>query len=119
MYVRADGGPAGAPDAFARLETALGGPRGRRFLGWLKDGEYRACAVVRPGEDPAAYGLAKELVPGGAYARARHEGPFARLPETFRALERLHRVDATRPDLEDYRSRDEVFALLPVLAEPS
>ena len=121
LYVRAEGGPAGAPGAFARLETALGGPRGRRFYGWFHGGEYRACAVRKEGDDPTALGLAEGTLPGGPYARARHEGPFHTIHETFHALGLRHAVDPDRADLEDYRREDEVWALLPVrltLPEP-
>ena len=84
LYVRADGGPAGAPAAFARLEATLGGPKGRRFLGWFRDGEYRACVVRRDGE-PAGP-LAEDTVPGGAYARARHDGPWHDTDNVLAAL---------------------------------
>ncbi len=116
LYVRAEGGPAGAPAAFARLEAALGGPRGRRFYGWLHEGEYRACAARKAGDDPTALGLAEGSLPGGPYARARHEGPFHAIHETFHALESRHAVDPGRASLEDYRREGEVWALLPVRA---
>ena len=115
LYVRADGGPAGAPEAFERLEATLGGPKGRGFLGWFRDGEYRACVVRRDGE-PAGL-LEEDTVPGGAYARARHEGPAHRIHETFGALLTAHAPDRTRPSLEDYRRHDEVWALLPVATD--
>jgi hypothetical protein len=46
LFVRAVGGPAGAAAAFERLEATLGGPRGRRFWGWLRDGEYRNALLT-------------------------------------------------------------------------
>ncbi len=117
LFVEAEGGPAGASAAFARLEMALGGPRGRRFYGWLLDGRYRACALRKDADDPAALGLSEGTLPGGRFARARHEGPFDRIHETFAALTSEHPkdVDASRADVEEYRREGEVYALLPVL----
>jgi hypothetical protein len=116
LYVRAEGGPAGAPQAFARLEAALGGPRGRRFYGWFHRGEYRACAVRLAGDDASALGLSEGTLDGGRYARARHEGPAPRIHETFLALLGAHGTDETRADLEEYRRADEVYALHPIPA---
>lgn len=119
LYVRAENGPAGAGPAFARLEKALGGPKGRRFLGWFFRGEYRACVVRKDGDDPVALGLAEDVIPGGDYAKARHEGPAPTIHETFRRLLEAYPEDRERPSLEDYRRHDEVIALLPVLSGPT
>jgi DNA gyrase inhibitor GyrI len=114
LYVAATGGPAGAPAAFERLERALGGPRGRRFLGWYDGEEYRACVARKDSDDPATLGLEAATIQGGPYARARHRGPPDRIHETFRDLLSRHAEDRSRPSLEDYRGADEIYALLPV-----
>ncbi len=113
LFVRASGGPAGAAAAFARLEAALGGPRGRRFWGWLQAGEYRACVVRQAGDDPAFLGVEEGALPAGLHARARHDGPFPAIHETFAALLREHPEDSARPSLEEYRRADEVWVYLP------
>jgi hypothetical protein len=55
--VRAEHGPAGAADAFTQLEEVLGGPHGRRFVGWLRSTEYRTSVVRRNGDDARSLGL--------------------------------------------------------------
>jgi hypothetical protein len=71
LYVRAERGPEGAAAAFAALERALGGPRGRRFYGWLKDGEYRACVVKKASDDAEALGLGTAAALRAAQAHVR------------------------------------------------
>ena len=114
LFVRAEGGPAGAPAAFARLEAALGGPRGRRFWGWFHRGEYRACAETKPGDDASRLALEAGTLPAGRFARARHAGPAPEIHRTFLALIERFGTDASRADLEEYRREDEVYALHPV-----
>jgi hypothetical protein len=114
LFVQAEGGAAGAHAAFEHLERAIGPLNGRRFYGWYQGGTYRACVVRRDGDDGRRLGLSEGTLAGGTYARARHHGPFERLHETFRALQQRHSADRTRPDLEEYRRSDEVWALLPV-----
>jgi hypothetical protein len=114
LFVRSPDGPLGAGAAFGRLESALGGPKGRRFLGWFHRGEYRACVVRKPEDDPVALGLEEGRLAGGRYARRRHVGPLERIHETFRALLAVHAEDPDRPSLEEYRRHDEVYALLPI-----
>ncbi|MBI2900418.1 MAG: hypothetical protein HYY17_09540 [Planctomycetes bacterium] len=53
-YVVADGGVGGSRAAFDRLEAKVGSLKGRRFFGALRQGEYRACVAIEPGDEPAA-----------------------------------------------------------------
>jgi hypothetical protein len=119
MYVASTRGLAGAPEAFERLEARLPGLKGRRFYGVFDGHAYRACVAVLPGEDPAALGLERCVVPGGAYARAKLVGWRDRLPEIGETFDRLiaeHGDDTTRPAIEVYRSSRELILLSPVPA---
>ncbi len=55
MCVRAEDGPQGARGAFRRLEAKLSSLRGRKFYGTYHAGEYHACVVLQPGDDPLVY----------------------------------------------------------------
>ena len=117
MYVIADGGPAGASDAFRKLEARLPGLKGRRFYGTYSGEEYRACVQMRPDDDPAALGLATCVVPGGKYARSKLVDWQERTPEigeTFNQMGEEHCADASRPTIEYYRSSRELVLLFPI-----
>lgn len=57
MYLVAEGGPAGAKDAFNQLEGKLSSLRGRKFYGTFQPetGEYRACVALESGEIPSGW----------------------------------------------------------------
>jgi hypothetical protein len=117
LCVVAEGGPAGGPAAFGALEAAIGGPRGRKFYATYHDGEYRACAALRDGDDPQAIGLAVWRIPGGEYERRKlvdWQERLDEIPATFEAMADECRVDDTRPSVEYYRSARQVVLLLPV-----
>lgn len=102
-----------------RME-ALVGTRGRRFYGAMHvpTGEYWVCVERKKEDDPAALGLEAGTLPGGRYVRARLKGEppavYAQIPATFNALEKMVTPDATRPEIEFYRERDEIDLLVPV-----
>ena len=54
MYILADGGPAGAQQAFDKLESKLTSLKGRRFYGTFQAGEYRACVALLSNDKPEA-----------------------------------------------------------------
>lgn len=117
MFVRAEGGPAGARQAFASLEAKLPSTKGRKFYGVFHRGEYRACVAIAPGDDPAALGLQAAVIPGGHYARARlydWQQKVDRIHEVFMGLHEGRTVDDSRPDVEFYRSARELVCLLPI-----
>lgn len=120
MYVASTRGTLGAPAAFEALEARLPSLKGRRFYGVYDGREYRACVAIEPGDDPAALGLARCVIPGGAYARERMLGWRERIPEIPEAFDRLiaeHGDDTTRPAIEFYRSSRELILLSPILRE--
>ena len=67
------------PAAWRGLGAARSGWWGftaRKFFGTFdpSTGEYRVCAQIREGDDPAALGLETTMIPGGTYLRARLRG---------------------------------------------
>lgn len=117
LFVRAEGGPAGARKAFDALEGKLPTLKGRKFYGAVQDGEYRACVALAPGDDPAAWGFETGVLPGGRYARAKladWRSQVHEIARTFRALAEGRDVDPTRPAIEFYRSSRELVCLLPI-----
>ncbi len=61
--------------AWAAFEAAVG-LRGRKFYGAFDAaaGTYSVCAVLRPGDDPSAFGAERATLPGGRYACVRLNG---------------------------------------------
>lgn len=107
--------------AWAELEEAVGSMRGRKFYGAFdpRTKEYRACTVIRDGDDPEALGLERGMLAGGRYARRRLTGePPAVYRQILPAAKRLAaRPDADRqaPSIEFYRRRDVIDLLQPLL----
>lgn len=121
MYLVAEGGTAGARDAFKRLEGKLPSLRGRKFYGTFQPvtGEYRACVALEPGDEPDRMGLTRGVIPGGLYAREKMKDWMSRIDDigrTFTALSERQRdrVDTTRPSVEFYRSQNDLILLLPI-----
>jgi hypothetical protein len=102
-----------------RLEELVG-LRGRAFFGafYPRTREYRICARVQEGDDPATLGLESGSLPGGRYLRARLRGEppqvYDRIGPTFQALLEAAESDESRPSIEHYRRHDEIDLLLPI-----
>jgi len=117
MYVVAEGGPSGAPAAFAVIEAALGSLQGRRFFATYDRAEYRACVAIQGGDDPTALGLTIGRIPGGEYERTRMadwQNHIDEIGPTFQAMAAATEPDWSRPCIESYRSSNELLLLLPV-----
>jgi hypothetical protein len=120
VFVRTTDDLHGMQRAWARLEAAVG-TRGRKFFGAFDPGtrEYRACAEMREGDDPAALGLESGTLSGGRYRRARIRGEppaiYEQIGPTFHSLAQSAEADSTRPSIEVYRRRDQIDLLLPVV----
>ena len=119
MYVTAHGGLAGVKEAWEKLESKIGSPKGRKFYGtyFKEKGEYRACVAMKEDDDPAALCLAVDTIPGGKYADSKltdWSRKVQDIPLIFRELESKHDADDTRPGIEFYRSQRELILLLPV-----
>jgi DNA gyrase inhibitor GyrI len=120
IFMRADADTSPAIQrAWAEFETAVG-LKGRKFFGAFYDetGEYRVCTQLKEGDDPKALGFELGTLPGGPYLRARLQGEppaiYNRIQPTFEEMAKQATVDAARPSIEFYRSRDVIDLLLPV-----
>jgi hypothetical protein len=117
LFVRAEGGPAGASAAFEELERRLPTLRGRKFFATCRGRDYRA-GVKRSHDDvPEAMGLEAGVIPGGRYAKRRLEGGPEHIASTFDAMAKEFPQDTSRPCIEFYRRHDEVILLLPVVTD--
>jgi len=106
-----------APDAFRRLEAALPSLKGRRFYGAVLGREYRACVALQPTDDRSALPHPIWSLPGGCYVRRRladWERHVADIAPAFATLCARPDSDPSRPCLEHYRSRRELFLLAPI-----
>jgi hypothetical protein len=106
--------------AWAAFETAVG-LRGRKFYGAFDPvaGTYSVCAVLRPGDDPAAFGAERGTLPGGRYACVRLHGEppavYEQIGPTAERLAQRPDADSSRPTLEYYRRHDVIDVLVPVV----
>ena len=106
--------------AWAEFETAVG-LRGRKFFGAFDPatGTYSVCAVLRAGDDPAAFGAERGTLPGGRYACVRLHGEppevYDQIGPTAQRLAQRSDADRTRPTLEYYRRHDVIDVLVPVV----
>lgn len=121
MFVEAEGGVEGASGAFAKLESKFASLKGRRFYATSQvvDGalNYRACAAIQPGDDPASLGLESWVIPGGRYRQQKLENwtqHTDQIGAIFDELYRTEKVDYSRPSIEFYRSQKELVILVPV-----
>ena len=120
MFVAGNPGrpiPEQSQQAFAALEGALDSLRGRRFFGVVVGGGYRACASLVETDDVADLPHPTWTIPGGRYARRRipdWEQHSEQIGPAFEALYALPNVDPRRPAIEYYRSRRELFVMVPI-----
>jgi hypothetical protein len=80
---------------------------------------YTVCAVLRAGDDPAAFGAERGTLPGGRYACVRLHGVppgvYEQIGPTAERLAQRPDADSTRPTLEYYRRRNVIDVLAPVV----
>ncbi len=106
--------------AWAVFETPFG-LDGRKFYGAFDPvtDSYSVCAVLRPDDDPAAFGAELGTLPGGRYACVRLQGEppavYEQIGPTAQRLAQRPDVDRTRPTLEYYRRRDVIDVLVPIV----
>ena len=73
---------------------------------------------MREDDDPVELGLEVGTIPGGRYARVRHNGDppavYELIAPTFRRLAAHPDRDPSRPEIEFYRRHDVIDLLLPI-----
>ena len=120
MFVRVADQLAEIQRAWAAFETAVG-LRGRKFYGAFDPvtTTYSVCAVLRPDDDPAAFGAERGTLPGGRYACVRLNGDppavYEQIGPTAERLAQRPDADRKRPTLEYYRRRDVIDVLVPIV----
>jgi len=120
MYFRANGGTAGAKEAFDILESRIPSRRGRRFYGvfFPETAEYRACVQKVVGEDAKSMRLEDWTIPGGKYLTKTiydWSSKLPELPQIFMEMAKGRMVDTNRPSIEYYRSMKELVLYFPVV----
>jgi len=119
MFIRTEDEVPAMRRGWEQLEATVG-LRGRSFFGafYPSTREYRVCAQVKEGDDPATLGFETATLPGGRYLRARLRGEppqvYDWIAPTFQALLEAATPDESRPSIEHYRRRNEIDLLLPV-----
>ncbi len=120
MCLKSPNGPQSSAETFDRLESALPTLKGRRFYGLIKYHEnqvdYYACVNLEEGDDPDKSGFERIVLHKGKYDREKvqdWEENIDTIPEIFEKLEARNDVDEGRFSVEYYRSRRELFLMLP------
>jgi len=125
LRLKADMRGKGPSEAFHILEGRLPTLRGRRFYGAIRiletGPEYYACVERQPGEVAADLEVEEAELPGGLYVRRKLANWQALvdaglLPGVGREMAQTYWIDPSRPELEFYRSMNELQLLMPVLS---
>lgn len=121
--VKSENGPAGAKQAFDKLESTMHGLKGRKMYGVIypKTNEYFACVMLDE-EHPDDMGFERGTIPGGSYAKKKVKNWTSKIGEIgseFQALkeaciENSYKIDQVRPSIEFYRSFTELIIMIPV-----
>jgi hypothetical protein len=112
--------PGGIPVVFRELEGRVGSLKGKKFYGAVtcdgRDLLYRACVKKEPGMNLP--GTSEYIIPAGKYARTVMNDWQSRIPmikETFIQMMKHSEPDHSRPQVEYYRSNNELILLQPVI----
>ncbi len=116
--------PEGNGAAFNALESELESLKGRRFYGLVyeTEGQMEYYAGLVPNDEVEEDRFAKLGYPlmeidAGQYARTKlmdWNDKLDRIGPIFGAMMAEHEIDPTRPQIEYYRSQNELQLLLPV-----
>ena len=118
VWVKAEGGLAGVGEAWSTLESKLPSLKGRKFYGAYHDEVYRACVAIIGEKEAETFGLPTWTIPGGRYVRERVADYRSRvevIAETFEAMAKECRADRSHPEIEFYKSQNEIILLRPIL----
>jgi hypothetical protein len=117
-YIEVADEAASIQEAWRDLEAMVGALRGRRFLGAVFNGRYRACVECRDDATGSEADLPQGVVPGGSYLRLRLRGQppevYDRITPAAEQLSRYPGPDSTRPVLELYLRSDRIDVLQPL-----
>ena len=114
--------PEGVKSAFNSLENKLHTKNGRQFIGAVNlnnnEVNYKACLVQNSIDEHLSLGLDSYTIPGGKYVTNKLLNWTKNthlIKEMFNEMEHKYRFDATRPQLEYYKSNRELVLMLPVI----
>ncbi len=114
--------PEGVKSAFNSLENKLVNKNGRQFFGAVhinnNELNYKACLVQNAKDEHLALGLDNYTIPGGKYVTNKLVNWTKNthlIKEMFNEMEHKYRFDASRPQLEYYKSNRELVLMLPVI----
>jgi DNA gyrase inhibitor GyrI len=77
-----------------------------------------ACIALRPQDQDAGMSLPRWTIPGGRYARRMIADYYTRIPsigEAFAQMRCRPNYDASRPCVEYYRSRHDIYVMVPIV----
>lgn len=121
MYVKSANGPAGATEAFNKLEAKLSTLKGRKFYGLIFGSPpnliYWATVAISADDDPKYFGFPVWTIPGGKYAQTKLKdwnNNLDQIPKLFSELVTQYKIDEERPSIEFYRSMEELLLLVPI-----
>lgn len=125
MYVQAATFPDGIQDAWDKLEKTLATMKGRKFYGTshYENGKmiYRACVIPVDDAEALKLGLKTFSIPPGKYAAAKLMDWSSQIPkikEIFTELNNNYTANPDLPNIEFYKSSEEVILMLPILDTP-
>lgn len=121
MCLKSPDGPQSSAITFDRLENELQSLKGRKFYGLVKprgdQNDYYACVAIEEGDEPEKSGLERLVLSKGKYDREKitdWENKLDLIPKYFDKMVGRNIVDESRFSIEYYRSRKELFLMLPV-----
>lgn len=122
MSIKATDMQLGIPTAFAKLEMVLPSLKGRHFYGVCRcvgtSLEYWACVAPFVDSEFDLFGLERFVLPEGKYAFCQLLNWMehtVRIKHIFMDMESYFAYDPSRPQIEDYRSQNELVLYLPIL----
>ncbi|MFH0931795.1 MAG: GyrI-like domain-containing protein [Candidatus Zixiibacteriota bacterium] len=124
LYIKTSDIPAGVPKVFKKLESYLPTLRGRKFYGafFYNQGNpvYWACVEIKDGDNLNNSELEIGILPGGKYASRKLKNWSAEkdIPQkivgTFEEMLKEFEADREKPEIEFYRSQNELILMLAV-----
>jgi len=114
--------PEDVQSAFTAIENKLVSKKNRKFFGALNVSndipDYTACIEQSLLDNPLALGLESYFLPGGKYITGKLINWTLNthlIKEMFGEMGHKYLFDASRPQLEFYKSKRELVLMLPVM----